>query len=209
MNKIVPIVEGTGEVGAVPILVRKLLGEMGRWDIEVVTPKNAHSRNNLLKVGGIERFIQLVASESDRCGILVLLDADKQCAVELATGLAERIRRSGCSHPAVVVCATREYEAWFLASLESLVGRDIGGKPGLPDGLVYDGEVEDLPNAKEWLSKHFPGSRAYKETLDQPPLTHHIAMDLALRRSRSFRRLYHAIEELVAAVDDRSVGITP
>lgn len=209
MSRIVPIVEGDGEVEAVPILLRKVLGRLERWDIDVARPKNAHSRNNLLKVGGIERFIQLAVSEPDCRAVLVLVDADNDCSVELGANLAERVRLSGCLQPAAVVCATREYEAWFLASLESIAGRNVSGKSGLPTGLKYEGDVESLRGVKEWLSKQFPKGRAYKETLDQSPLTQHLEIDQVLSRSRSFRRLYHAIEELTLSIDGGSAGITP
>ena len=37
---------------------------------------------------------------------------------------------------------------------------------------------------------------SYKETVDQEPFTHRLELDLVQTRSRSFRRLWHAVAEL-------------
>jgi len=49
--KIIPIVEGDGEVTAVPALLRKILVQATRYDIQIARPKNANGRGNLLKEG--------------------------------------------------------------------------------------------------------------------------------------------------------------
>ena len=54
-----------------------------------------------------------------------------------------------------------------------------------------------------------PQDQAYRETADQQPLTHFIEVELVRNRSRSFRRIWHAIEELVHAVDYDVVVVTP
>ena len=69
--------------------------------------------------------------------------------------------------------------------------------------------VEDIRGAKEWISRRMPSGRRYKETSDQENLTPYIDFDLAHFRSRSFRRLCHAVEELVDAIDAESLIITP
>lgn len=38
MSKVMAIVEGDGEVGAVPILLRRIAEGLGRFDIEVPSP---------------------------------------------------------------------------------------------------------------------------------------------------------------------------
>ena len=79
-----------------------------------------------------------------------------------------------------------------LASLET-----IAGNCGLPANLKYEGDIESKRGVKEWLTAQMPPGLAYKETLHQVKLTHLIDLDLAQQRSRSFRRLFHAVEELV------------
>ena len=211
MPKIVPIVEGDGEVEAVPILLRKLVAGMGRPEIGISRhPLNAHSCRNLTKPGGLERFVQNAALRPDCGAILVLMDADKGCPLRIAQDFVSRINRLGTKHPVAVVIAKCEYEAWFLASLDSIVGNDLEGRAGLPIGTVYSKhDVESLVGVKGWLSRAFPGSQRYKETLDQAPMTRLLKPELVAPRSRSFRRLAHALNESVASMDRRRVAVTP
>lgn len=205
---LVPIVEGDGEMEAVPLLVRKVLeGRCGRLDVAVAKPKNAHSKDKLVR--DLERYVRYAAMTPGCEGILVLLDVHDDCAKGLAPDLAQRSRELNLRVPVAIVCAVREYEAWFLASLETLRGKSIKGKPGLLDSAEYTQPVEQLSGVKEWLTKHMPPGRAYKETTDQAPLTEHIDFTLAFDRSRSFRRLCHAVVQLVQAMDRGENAVTP
>jgi hypothetical protein len=49
----------------------------------------------------------------------------------------------------------------------------------------------------------------YKEVQHQPALTEFIDIEHTRQRSRSFRRLCHAIEELLEAIDSGSTIVTP
>ena len=69
--------------------------------------------------------------------------------------------------------------------------------------------IEGVRDPKGWLTNRMPTNRAYRETIDQESMTHHIDFALAQRRSRSFRRLCHAVEELVFAMDNQLVTVTP
>ncbi len=190
MPVLVPIVEGDGEVAAVPLLLRNILHHHALWDWRVGHPKRAGGLQALKKNPG--RFIQLALYE-EACGaILVLLDLDDGCPREEACQLAQAIRAMNPPCPVAVVLAHCEYEAWFLASLES-----IRGKHGLPADLVFDGDVETKRGAKEWLSNAMPRGTIYKETIDQAKFTQSLDFSVARTCSRSFRRLWHAIEELV------------
>jgi len=210
MPKIVPSVEGPGEVKAVRILLGKILARLGKVHVGVATAKNAHGCANLKKPGGLERFIALASLDADCGAILVLMDADNGCPVTIAREFSHRIQAAGTKYPVVSVIAKCEYEAWFLASLESIAGHDLDGRPGLPDGLTYDeGDVESRLGAKGWLDRHFPNQRTYKETLDQDIMTRLLDIDLVTHRSRSFRRLLHAVDEAVMAIDASSVMVTP
>lgn len=211
MGVLVPIVEGDGEIEAVPILLRRMLASRNVWDLQIARPKNAHGCGNLTKPGGLEKFVELAFRERDCAGVVVLMDADddRDCPVTLARQFVERIEKHGIRHPLAIVFARREYEAWFLASLETIAGTDIGGRPGLPDGLTYEGDVEDIRGVKAWLSRHLPGTRIYKETEDQAPMTERIDFQRAAKRSRSFRRLDSGIDSLLKAIEIGDHSITP
>lgn len=208
MLKLIPIVEGDGEVDAVPVLLRKILDEADRWDVVIGQPKNAHGVGNLGKEEDVERFVRYASSEPDCSAVIVIRDNEDACAMFLARTIASYIRKLGLPIPVAVVCATKEYEAWFLASLESIAGEAIG-RFGLPAELEYAGDVEGIRGVKGWLTRHMPEGRAYKETEDQAPMTARIDLDLAKGRSRSFCRLIKAVDELLTAVDIKSAVVTP
>ncbi len=210
MPKIVPIVEGDGEVLAVPLLLGKLVAGMGRAEIGVDRVLNAGACSNLTRAGGLERFVETAALRPDCGAILVLMDADKGCPLKIAQDFVARINALGTKYPVLIVIANCEYEAWFLASLASIAGRTLEGRPGLPAGTEYpEHDVETLTAAKGWLSRSFPGTRKYKETFDQAAMTRLLRPELVAPRSRSFRRLQHALVEAVEAIDRGHVVVRP
>lgn len=210
MRCIVPIVEGPGDVEATPILLRKILFDrMSCYDIGVAKPKKAGGRSALDKAGGIEAFIEYASDTPDCEGILILADSDDDCGLEWAQGMCVRCRAIGLPVPIAVVSAVREYEAWFLASLESIRGNLIRGNVSLGETVEYIGDPENEGGAKGWITRQMPPGRAYKETSDQASMSSLIDLSLAHANSRSFRRLCHAVEELKAAMDAGLSSITP
>ena len=204
---IAAIVEGDGDVAAVPGLLRRILGErLFRYDIQAAKPKQAHGKPNLLKK--FEQFLQYAII--DNCdAILVILDADEECPVNEARTLAIRAAALSLAVPVAIVYTKSEYETWFIASLSEGTGATIRARLGIPDTVHAPDNLENIRGAKGWLNERMPDSRAYKETEDQGPLTHHIDLDLTHLRSRSFRRLCHAVDELVDSIDQRLTAVTP
>ena len=134
----------------------------------------------------------------------MLVDADLDCALDWAKQTCDRCRDVGVAVPIAVVCAVLEYEAWFLASLDS-----IRGSGRLNQDINFDGDPESFGRVKEWFTLQMPLGRAYKETIDQASFTSMIDISLARGNSRSFRRLCHAVEELQSAMAAGSSSITP
>jgi hypothetical protein len=206
VNKtIYPLVEGDGEVTAAPELLRRLLDEQfQRYDFVVHRPINAGGCYNLDR--RFEDFLEITRRAPDCNGVIVLRDAERDhaaCPLALALGLAERAAALHLRFPVVIVCANCEYESWFLASLGTI-------KPGyLNAEAVFEGDPEQECNAKGWLSKQMLGQRVYKETLDQVRMTALLDLAHTIRHSRSFRRLVHAVEELIQAMDDQQSIVTP
>ena len=206
--KIVPIVEGPGEMDAVPNLLQRLLHSRQRYDVFVTPPKNAHGLGNLTGAGegdkaGLERFLRYAATEPGVVGILVLADADTDCTLKVANSLVGRARELGLNVPVAVVAAKIKYESWLLASIETIRGQqltDAAGctRPGIaPDAPPVE-NVEDGPEPKGWLTQYMPSGYAYKETSDQLPLTRLMSFDAVRPRSRSFRALEEALDFLLA-----------
>lgn len=204
---IIAVVEGDGEERAAPQLIRRILGErLLRYDINVPRPIIAKGASTFDKKS--EQLLRYAIKEG--CdGILVLIDADDECPYEKARIVSQKASTLGLNVPVAVVYAKSEYETWFISSLSSHSGDDIRSWLGLDPSVNAPDNVEDIRGAKEWLSRRMPSGRRYKETTDQEHLTPHIDFDLAYFRSRSFRRLCHAVEQLVDAIDGDSLIITP
>ncbi|MEW5957224.1 MAG: DUF4276 family protein [Chloroflexota bacterium] len=134
---------------------------------------------------------------------MILLDLDDGCPKEEACSLAEQARLLNQPHPVAIVLAYREYEAWFLASLETIAGNHY-----LPPDLRYEKDVEEKRGVKEWLTDQMPPGQIYKPTIHQAKLANLIDLEIASQRSRSFRRLCNAIRELVNAPHPRA-HVTP
>ncbi len=196
MPRIVPIVEGPGDIDAVPTLLHRILRHRQWWNWSVAPPKRAGNLGNLKK--RLDDFIQYAHKEKDCQAILILLDLDDGCPANEARALAARVRQLHLRCPVAIVLAHREYEAWFLASLAT-----IAGSHGLSADLTFEGDVERIRGVKEWLTAQKPAGQAYKPALEQTSFTNLIDLDLAQGRSRSFRRLCHALEELVSCQDPR------
>ena len=216
--RLVPIVEGEGEEQALPLLLRRLLTEKFTYtaaDVEILHPKNARGCGRLTAENGLERYLRHALNE-DCDGVLVLLDNDPAirlhesgqlpdaCAPALAHYLAHRAAAIYRRKPVVIVVARWEYEAWFLASLET-----VGPVVGLPANVVFEGDVESVRGVKEWFNARLPSGRRYSETLDQPAMTEELDWELVAKRSRSFQRLIHALEQLIEASLTNTAVVTP
>lgn len=190
MTRIVIIVEGHGEVSAVPILVRRIAEVVAPETVPEVPRPIRMPRHRLLKSGELERVVELAARRSGPDGwILILLDADEDCPKELAPRLLDRAQSARSDRSIRVILARTEYESWFLAAADS-----IAGHRGLGKRIIAPGEPESIRDPKGWISQHMLARQSYRETLDQPALTAVFDLDMA-RRSRSFAKMWHAVSE--------------
>jgi len=196
------IVEGHGEVAAVPVLLRRLQQEYApSVPLSVLRPFRV-GRYKLVKAGELERVVELVARGLEPPGaVLVLIDAEDDCPKELAPKLLRRARQARPDIPSGVVLAKHEFEAWFLAAIESLSGRR-----GLSDELSAVPDPEAIADAKKWLTRNMPGSRAYSETLDQPALAARFDLQLARQRSDSFDKCWREVERLFREASGPAAG---
>ena len=144
--RVASVVEGHGEVEAVPLLLRRFAAQ---WDpsvpFEALKPVRI-ARSKLLKQGELERAIELAAYKAPEGGVLVLIDCDDDCPAQLGPTLLRRA--VPVVHNAAVVIAKSEFESWFLAAAES-----IAGHRGLRDDLTTPQDVESIRDAKGWLKR--------------------------------------------------------
>jgi len=198
MIRIASIVEGDGEEKALPILLRRLRDE---WQVvnefvEPLPPIRVHRDRFINRDEEFRKQLLLAAAKcGERGWILVLLDADDDCPVTLATDIHRRAMQYISHRRLSVVIAKREYEAWFLAAARSLDGRR---------GFCYPDEFVDPESprdAKGWLRRNME-SRTYSEVLDQPAFTAHFDLQQAFDNSRSFRKLCKEWQVNVVAVGE-------
>jgi hypothetical protein len=191
------IVEGDGDVEAVPIAIRRIVQEIAPGLALKIHPPIRVPRTKLVKPEELERSIELAARRTGSNGaIVVVLDSDNDCPATLGPELLDRAQRARSDLPISVVLAKREFEAWVLASASSL-----RGLRGLASDLEPPPDPEAIRGAKEWLTARMPAGRSYKETLDQPALTS--SMDLLQAKAapsfdKFFRDLVTIIEQLTA-----------
>jgi hypothetical protein len=184
MTLFVPIVEGQGEVQAVPSLLNRLADAAGASSaVHVNHPIRVKASSFLHDAGYFARYVAMAAAKAaqSRGHVLILLDCDDDCPATLGPELLERARAVRPDVSMSVCLAYREYETWFIAAAESL-----RGKFGLPTDLSAPADAERTRDAKGWLSARM--GRSYDPIVDQLDFTR--AFDLAQARSnRSFGRL--------------------
>lgn len=185
-----PIVEGQGDAAAAPILLRRLAAEAEAWTVRIAKP-HRRRRNQLARKADLQRAVRVAMLTADCAGVLVLCDADDDCPRERAPALEAWAREAAGHVPCAVVMANREYEAWFLASIDSLRGRK-----GVRADAAAHPEPETPRDAKRELKERMR-HRRYLETVHQEQLTAIFDLAAAHRRCRSFRKLVSAFGSLL------------
>lgn len=197
--RVAAIVEGHGEVQALPILIRRIWTELlGCEFVDVLTPPIRQKRHQLAtdKDGALSSAICLAANklESSRTElqdpelILVLVDADDDLPCKLGPEMQEFATVARNDFDVSCVVANVDYETWFVAASSSLVDfwKD-------PDNFVPPTNPEGK-NGKGWVKKRFNGPK-YSETLDQAKLTAQMNLAKCREVSTSFDKLCRELEK--------------
>src|SRR5690348_16357160 len=112
---IASIVEGDGEVSALPKVLYRLAAQIPVYDLRVPPPRRI-PKGKLIAPGGIEKAVSAQAQRvRTDGGVLVLLDADDDCPADLGPALLARARAVRRDVPISVVLAYKEFENWYLA----------------------------------------------------------------------------------------------
>lgn len=198
--RIQPIVEGHGEVTAVPVLLRRLRDEARVYGFDVNPPIRRH-RSDFVREDSVRNAVRLALVQDECRAILILFDGDDDCPKELAPTVEAWAQDEAGPVPCVVVIAHREFEAWFIAAIESLRGRR-----GILGDAVSHPNPEEPRDAKGQLEDRMTPGTSYSETADQAALTALFDMSAAYAKCRSFRRLVKAFELMVTGV---GIELTP
>jgi hypothetical protein len=218
MKRLVFLVEGDGDVLAVPALAGRLLSELP------VDVQNQLFPDPLpFRIGGLDsftgakkqpewqRYLSLAVRTRPNTGaVLAVFDGDSAkmegtpfCAVTAARTLAERGRAAGAGtlFSLAVVFLRQEYESILIAAADQLA--DIDPQAQRPQN------PEDVPrDAKRWLSDHMQGG--YDPKRNQRTLTQAVGDWQPVRNThRSFRRFCDALGQLAGAVATGVHVVTP
>lgn len=197
------IVEGHGDEQALPVLLRRLRDEAEVWGVDVGRSIR-RPRARLVDEAGVQQAVRLALAQRDCGAVLILFDGDDDCPAELGPTVQAWAAEVAADTPCRVVLAHREYEAWFLAAIESLRGRR---------GVLIDAEPHPDPErprgAKEQLEARMQPGASYLETTDQPAFSAVFSLPDAYRRSRSFRRFADSFANLVRAMGHEIHGWPP
>lgn len=192
MRRFAAIVEGHGEVAAVPVLLRRIAAEVG---VPIATPRPIRlPRGQMLIEKELHDAVRLASGKAgDEGAVIVLLDANSDCPAALGPSLRKRASaaRPGC--PVRVVLAKVEYEAWFLAAAASLAGRR-----GIRADFSPPADPETVRDAKGLLSANMSPGLSYKPAQDQAALSAVFDLDAA-RSAPSFDKFWRDVSALMKA----------
>lgn len=183
MSYVAPIVEGYGEIEAVPQLVRRIAWDNARPTPVVGPPYRVHASSFLNFDHEFKKAIGLSAGKAAANGgvVLIILDCEDGCPATLGPEIERQARNVRADVNYVVCLACREYETWFMVAAPSLAG-----KSGLPANLAVPPSPEKFRDAKGWLRQQM--ADGYTERTDQIALTAQFDLQMA-SNSDSFRHL--------------------
>lgn len=180
------VIEGVGDLRALPELLRRHMHSRGDYRDLLGKPVPLHGGGNASKASGIEGYVAPAASRPGCRGVLVVLDSDGKCIKEMAEELISRLQ--DVSHkPFRLALAERDFEDWLYCSAETL---------GL-SGLEFDPGKRGLGEIRRALK---PGT--YTKPVHQPRFASRLSLDVARPRSESLDRAIERFEELLELLPD-------
>jgi Domain of unknown function (DUF4276) len=185
---IVPIVEGHGDVEALPVLIRRIFAAFGAGASPVVNPPIRVKAGSFLHDRDyFHKYVSLAAAKAapGEGRVLILLDCEDHCPGKLGPRLLANAQAVRAGVKCTVALAHREYETWFLAAIESL-----RGVAGLPGQLTPPPCPESIRGAKQWLGARMPVP--YDPIIHQAEMTARFDLKQA-RAVPSFNRLVNKL----------------
>lgn len=173
------VVEGAGDRGAVPVLLRAYLHSVNDYRDVLGRPVPAHGRDKALRKGGLEGFVATAASRPGCVGVLVVLDGEGDPVSTLGPELLVRAQ-SVTGKPVFIALADCDFESWLYASAETL---DLN--------LMFD---ESCRGQGEIAAAIRPAK--YVKPTWQPRLTGRMDLQLAKGRSKSLCYAFEQFEIL-------------
>ncbi len=148
-RKVILLVEGHGDITAVPRLLHNILEELEIYHVYTDRrPIKVGEIARLQKNGELEKFIRYGCLK-DGDLILLVIDCDDDCPVDVARDFLKRIEAMGAavSKKVGIVFFKKEFESLFLFSIESLATATPEFGWNLGDFDV-DRDMEEIRGAK-------------------------------------------------------------
>lgn len=188
-----PIVEGHGEVEAVPILLRRLVACANLQGIVKINSSIRKQRNKLVDKSKLNEVIGSARRQKSDA-ILIMFDGDDNCPATLGPRVQLWAQEAAGDIPCQVVIPHQEYEAWFLASIVSLQGMR-----GIKQSVKLHPNPEGVRGVKKQIRERMERGWSYNETIHQPSFSARFSMVAAYRQCRSFRKMMTAFGALLHA----------
>ena len=169
------VVEGSGDAGAVPLLLRRYLHGLGEFRDLL-----GNGRENALKPKGLEGYVATAAARPGCIAVIVVLDSEGDPVCRLGPSLTKRAEQV-TQKPVLVSIAHESYGDWIVASAETL-GPGLNFQPGM-NGLAA-------------ISAALRPAKYVKPTW-QPRLTQRIDIEVAASRNASLHRFFARFEDII------------
>lgn len=187
MTKILPIIEGDGDLKAVPIIIRRILEDN---NLHSVGLHPAQKRGDLPKIArSFDNYFN--AALKWQAPILWVLDFDCKnciCQADEAMQLYKQAENLRPSWPFKVVFVTKEFETLFL--IEQQAARKV---LGIDENYAFPPTPEKIRGAKQVLSRALPSGRSYKEMVHQDKIAAQLNLDVLREHSSDFRHLEKSV----------------
>ena len=190
----VPIVEGQGEVQAVPNLLYRIAQTVQpAATIRVNPPLRVKASSFLHDAAYFHRQMTLASAKAAQSQghVLILLDCEDDCPAVIGPALLRRAQAVRPDVSMLVCLISREYETWFMTAAQSL-----RGCCGLAADLTPPANPAAVRGAKEWLSRRMP--YPYDPIVHQLDLTRAFDLQQA-QANQSFQRLVRKLQALLTA----------
>ena len=206
--RVASIVEGHGEVSAVPKLLRRIARELlDDVYLDIVTPIR-HKRDKFGSAAGLRGPVTLAARtlRSRRPPlpgiVLILLDGDGEPPCRLGPQVLAAALEIDPDADIGCVVADVMYESWFVAAADSLERHLRLTEEDLR--FVREASPDSLASKRSsWVAERFlPADHrdaptpppSYRKTRDQPAMTEAMDLRVCRRRSPSFDKLCRELE---------------
>jgi hypothetical protein len=195
-KKPVLIVEGAGDIRAVPRLIRETLHQHCIFDLSPAPrPKSNVEIRKLARPGEFERYVEYGARD-DGDSVLFALDCEDFCPLEVCKAFTARIEAMRIQKKVGIVLFRSEFETLFLHCIDEIKAR-FEEYRWLPNLAPLTGDIEAIRDAKGSISRMMSSDRAYKETRDQEKFITGLDFTKLREKSRSFRHFEKTLLWLV------------